>query len=123
MDRDGVARWLTSYVEAWSSNDRDRIAALFSATATYRYAPFDDPLVGRDAIVAGWLEDPDEPDSWEASYVPVAVDGDTAVAVGRSSYRATEERPARTYHNCYVMQFDADGRCSDFTEWYMQQPT
>jgi hypothetical protein len=28
----------------------------------------------------------------------------------------------REYHNCFVMRSDDDGRCADFTEWFMQQP-
>jgi ketosteroid isomerase-like protein len=121
-DKEHVVGWLGDYAEAWRSNDRQRIVALFTADATYRYHPYDDPVVGADAIAASWLEDPDDPDSWEASYVPVAVDGDTAVAVGTSRYRHAEDRPARTYHNCFVIRFDMDGRCRDFTEWYMKEP-
>lgn len=72
---------------------------------------------------AAWLEDPDDPAGWEASYEPVAVDGEVAVAVGSSRYRATPDRPARTYHNCFVMRFDEHGRCSAFPEWFMAEAT
>ncbi|MPZ71699.1 MAG: DUF4440 domain-containing protein [Nitriliruptorales bacterium] len=122
MDRDDVAGWLGRYVDAWRSNNRDRIAALFTTDAIYRYHPYEDPLVGADAVASSWLEDPDDPDTWEATYEAVAVDGDAAVAVGTSRYARTAARPARTYHNCFVLRFDADGRCREFTEWYMQEP-
>ena len=122
MDHERAAAWLQSYLDAWRSNDRRKIEALFTADATYRYAPYDTPVVGAEAIASGWLDDPDEPDGWEASYAPVAVDGHTAVATGVSRYQATDQRPARTYHNCFVLRFDDQGRCRDFTEWFMQQP-
>ncbi len=121
-DRGAVANWLGEYVEAWRSNDRQRIVRLFTPDAAYRYYPYEEPIVGADAIASSWLDDPDEPSSWEATYVPVAVDGDTAVATGTSRYRPTKGRPARTYHNCFVIRFDADGRCREFTEWYVQEP-
>jgi hypothetical protein len=28
----------------------------------------------------------------------------------------------RAYDNCFVMRFDSDGRCREFTEWYMKRP-
>jgi ketosteroid isomerase-like protein len=122
MDREDVSRWLDGYVDAWRSYDRTAIVALFTEDAQYRYAPYEEPLNGAQAIADSWLEDPDDPDSWEASYGPVAIDGDTAVAVGSSRYRATPQRPARTYHNCYLLRFADDGRCRELTEWFMQEP-
>ena len=61
MDRAGAQTWLDSYVAAWLSYDADDIAALFSDDISYRYHPYDDPVVGRDAVVASWLgeSDPD----------------------------------------------------------------
>ena len=122
MDRADVSQWLEGYVDAWRSNDRAAIVALFTDDARYRYYPYDEPLVGADAIADSWLGEPDDPATWEAEYAPVAVDGDTAVVVGHSRYRATAERPARTYHNCFVIRFADDGRCREFTEWFVQEP-
>jgi hypothetical protein len=28
----------------------------------------------------------------------------------------------RTYHNCFVVRFDDDGRARAFTEWYVRAP-
>ena len=86
VTRDDVQRWLDGYVDAWRSNDPEAIGALFAPDATYRFQPYGDPVVGREAIVANWLEDPDEPGSWQARYEPYAVDGDRAVAIGESRY-------------------------------------
>jgi ketosteroid isomerase-like protein len=122
--------WLNRYVAAWMSYDPDDVAGLFSADVTYRYHPNDEPVVGRDAVVASWLGDGvsgdastrDAPGTYEAEYVPVAVDGDTVVATGTSRYRELPDGPVvRTYDNCFVMRFDGEGRCSDFTEYYVRR--
>ena len=97
MTRDDVQAWLDRYVEAWRSYDPAAIGDLFSADATYAYHPYDRPedvLHGRDAILADWLADRDDPNSWEAHYEPYAVEGDRAVAIGRSSNVATADAPA-----------------------------
>ena len=122
MDRDAVTDWLKRYVEAWKTYDRDQIRDLFSEDVSYRYHPYDDPVVGRDALVDDWLEEPDTQGTYEAQYEPVAVDGETAVAVGHSTYRR-EDGSIETFENCFVMRFDEEGRCKWFTEWYVKRPS
>jgi hypothetical protein len=58
--REDVNRWLGDYIEAWKTYDRDRIETLFAYDISYRYHPHDEPIVGRDAVVASWLGE-DEP--------------------------------------------------------------
>ena len=131
MQRSDVAKWLSNYVEAWRSYDRDAIAALFSEDVRYRYHPYDEPVEGREAVVASWLgegetqeaSDRDEPGTYDASYEPVAVDGEVAVATGSSTYTKGPGGPVdKVYDNCFVMRFGADGRCREFTEWFMERP-
>ena len=57
LDRPAFQAWLDRYVAAWKSYDPAAIGALFSEDAEYRYHPEDEPVVGRAAIVADWLED------------------------------------------------------------------
>ena len=114
--------WLDRYVSAWRANERGPIEDLFTEDAVYRYRPYGDDehaSIGREAIVEAWLDEQDAPDSWSAEYRPFAVDSDRAVATGWSRYLATESQPERTYHNVFLMRFDPDGRCSEFTELYM----
>jgi ketosteroid isomerase-like protein len=130
VTKEDVDRWLAAYVEAWKTYDPEQIAALFSEDIAYRYHPYDDAIEGRDEVVKAWREEGDhpeagtrdEPDTFEAAYRAVAVDGDVAVATGISSYRDSADGPvARVYDNCFVMQFDSEGRCREFTEWFMQR--
>jgi ketosteroid isomerase-like protein len=126
MTHADVQGWLDRYIAAWRSNDADQIAALFTEDAVYGYRPFDHPeytFRGRDAIIGSWLDDTDEPDAWEAHYEPYAVDGDRAVAVGWSRYLASGDEPERTYHNAYLLRFAPDGRCAEFHEFYMEEPS
>jgi len=131
MDHDTAQRWLDRYVDAWLSYDPDDISDLFTEDVTYRYHPYDEPVVGRDAVVASWLgEDAsgaastrDTPGTYEAEYAPIAVDGDTVVATGTSHYREVPGGPiTRTYENCFIIRFDTEARCRDFTEYYLRRP-
>src|SRR4051794_7757099 len=119
MTPDVVQTWLDAYVAAWRSNDPAAIGALFTADACYAYHPWDsgdEVARGRDAIVASWLERPDDPGSWAASYRPGLVAGDHATAVGVPRYA-----DGRVFDNLWELRF-AGGRCADFVEWYMRRP-
>lgn len=131
MDRAQAQTWLDRYVAAWLSYDAEDIAALFSADVAYRYHPSDEPITGREAVVASWLGEGsangastrDAPGTYAAQYEPVAVDGDVVVATGTSTYRERPDGPVvRVYDNCFVMRFDADGKCREFTEYYLRRP-
>lgn len=121
MNRDSVQVWLDNYIDAWRTYDPAKIGDLFSEDALYFFSPFDDPVRGRDAIVANWLEEPDAPNSWEASYSAVAVEGTVAVANGRTYYLNPDGSTARELDNIFIIEFDADARCNRFREWFMER--
>ncbi|HEX5878354.1 MAG TPA: nuclear transport factor 2 family protein [Actinomycetota bacterium] len=122
MDTEAVAAWLDGYSQAWGTYDREQIEALFSENAVYFYDPFSEPVRGREAIVADWLADRDEAGTYEGSYRPVLVAGDAAVARGYSRYYNTNGTIRDEYDNLFLLRFDADGRCAEYREWYMQKP-
>lgn len=125
MDEAAVTAWLERYVAAWRSYNPAEIGALFANDAVYRFHPWDedaDAVIGRAAIVADWLQTQDAPDSWTAEYRPWAVDAERAVAVGTSRYLATDDAPEAVFHNVFLLRFDPDGRCTDFTDVYMRRP-
>jgi ketosteroid isomerase-like protein len=131
VDRATAQAWLDRYVAAWLSYDADDIRALFTEDIAYRYHPHDDPIVGREVVVASWLGESnsddastrDAPGTYWARYTPVAVDGDVVVATGTSSYSERPDGPiVRTYDNCFVMRFDTGGKCREFTEYYNRRP-
>jgi ketosteroid isomerase-like protein len=131
MDREHAQTWLDAYVAAWKSYDADEIGALFNDDVSYRYYSYAEPVVGRAALVASWLGQSDNstastrdaPGTYEASYAPVAVDGDVVVATGTSTYY---DEPGgavtQVFDNCFVMRFDEAGRCREFIEYYTKRP-
>ncbi len=123
VDRASVAAWLDAYVRAWKTYDPHAIGDLFSENATYAYNPFSEPIRGRAAIVASWLEEPDTPGTYDGHYEPIMIEGDRAVTNGRSLYFEQDGSTLRAeWNNIFVLHFDNEGRCSEYREWYMQRP-
>lgn len=119
--RAAVATWLDRYLQAWRTYDPAAIGELFSEDAAYAYHPWDEPVRGREAIVAGWLKDQDAPSSWEAHYEPLAVDDDVAVVTGRTRYTRPDGSVDKEFYNSFALRFDGEGRCREFTEWFMER--
>lgn len=117
-DTPDLTAWLDGYRRAWTSNDESDVRALFTEDAEYRYEPWEEPIVGVDAIVSSWLERKDEPADWTFEWSAVAREGTTAVVEGRTVYLS-----GQTYRNLWVIRLEEDGRASSFTEWYMEEPS
>jgi hypothetical protein len=80
--------------------------------------PYDaEPVRGRAAIVEDWRGDRDEPGSWDAAYEVALIEGDRAIAKGETVYSN-----GTRFSNLWELRFDADGRCVDYVEWYMEHP-
>lgn len=110
-----IGTWLAGYIAAWDSNDPAAIGALFTDDASYRFYPWAEPAVGRDAIVARWLSGADSPGDHDFTWHPIGSDGPTRFVQGRTVYT-----DGRTYENLWIIDLHEDGRASAFTEWYME---
>jgi uncharacterized protein (TIGR02246 family) len=116
VEERAIAEWVEGYERAWDSNARDDIERLFTEDARYFTAPHREPWAGKKAIVEGWLAVADDPGGWELRYEILATAGDLAFVRGWTSY-ADGDR----FSNLWVIRLDPDGRCSEFTEWWMEE--
>jgi uncharacterized protein (TIGR02246 family) len=114
-----LAEWMVTYERAWASNDPDAIGALFTDDALYFTAPFREPWHGRQEIVDGWLDRKDEPGGWTFEWQPFLDAPDLAIVTGTTTYLD----PSEAYSNLWVLRLGDDGRCSEFTEWWMLHDT
>ena len=103
MDIPALQRWTDAYVRAWSSNDPREVGALFAEGARYFTHPFRDPWAGRDAIVKNWTENHDPPGSWDCRYEALAVNGNTGVVRGNTTYLKDDRSVERAYANIFVI--------------------
>ena len=122
VTRDDVEAWLEAYRRAWRSDDPDQIRALFTEDATYHPSPFGKPWQGREAIVDKWIEAGDSHVAWEFESQVLAVDGEVGVVRGLTSYAAHDGEPEAVYSNIWVIRLAADGRATEFSDWWVERP-
>ena len=79
-DRAMVSRWLAGYEAAWRAPGTGGLAEIFTGDATYRQAPYEEPVVGLEALRRMWDAERDGPDEvFTLATEILAVDGPTAV--------------------------------------------
>jgi hypothetical protein len=123
LDRAKVTTWLDAYVRAWKTYDQTAIGDLFGEDAVYAYTPYSEPVRGRAAIVASWLEERDSPGTYDGHYEPLVIEGNRVVANGKSRYFEQDGSTLRAeWDNIFVLRFDDEGRCTEFREWYFERP-
>ena len=106
-----VMEWVGRYERAWRAVDLDAVDELFTPDAHYRTSPYEESLVGYDAIKTIWR---DEELVFTVEAEKVAVDGQVAVVRLEVHYG----NPVRQeYRDLWVITFAPDGRCADFEEW------
>jgi len=110
---------MDGYVLAWSSNGDEHIRALFTEDAVYDPQTAGGEWEGIDDIVSRWQEIEDVEDNWDFEWQPLAETEDMAIVTGRTHYF----EPEVFYRNLFVIRFSDDGRCYDFTEWYIEEET
>jgi uncharacterized protein (TIGR02246 family) len=123
-NRASVQAWLDAYVRAWASYEEAEIADLWTEDATWVY-PFGIRAQGRAEITAEWMSEADlfTEGGYDARYIPIAIDGDIAVAHGRTRFFDPGTGEVITdYDNIWVLRFGPDGRCAEFHEWYSMRP-
>jgi hypothetical protein len=130
LDRSHVLRWLADHDAAWRAADPAAIADLFSADAIYHLGPWDapwrglaGPFRGRAAIATGWLAGEIAGERFFADADILAIDGRRAVIRRRITYLTADGSVESRYDTCWVVDFDTDGRCSEYQEWYVEGPT
>ena len=112
-----LAAWMDGYVKAWTSGQPEEIADLFTEDATYDPQTSEERWDGRDAIIAGWQDVGDQPGTWTFEWQPMLETHGLSVVTGRTEY--FDE--GRTFRNLWTIRLTDDGRCREFTEWWIEE--
>jgi len=109
--------WVAGYRRAWESNDPAEIRALFTEDAEYRTEPYAAPWIGRENIIAGWLDHKDEPGAATFDWSPLVESDELNIIRGTTVYLERDT----VYSNLWVITLTEGGTASAFTEWWMRQ--
>ncbi|HEX5014251.1 MAG TPA: nuclear transport factor 2 family protein [Candidatus Limnocylindrales bacterium] len=129
MTRDDVLGWLDRHDAAWRAAEASAIADLFSEGAVYHTGPWDEPwrgipgpFRGRDGIAVGWLAGGIAGEQFDIWTDLIALDGQRAVVRRRLTYFEPGGAIESRWDTLWVIDFDDEGRCAEYQEWYVEAP-
>jgi hypothetical protein len=120
MTLDELDHWLDVYGRAWERKDVDGFAACFTPDAAYYWGPsWDEPLRGHDEIRARTEEAVADQESIRFGHEPLAITPDgRGIARWWVSIDVTGGSEIVDLEGIFLVTLDADGRCTDFREWW-----
>jgi SnoaL-like domain len=129
ITRDALMAWLEAHDAAWRASDPAAIAELFSEDAVYHTGPWDEPwrgipgpFRGRDGIAAGWLAGNIAGERFETWTDILAIEDRRTVVRRQITYFDVAGSVESRWDTCWLIDFDADGRCAEYQEWYVEAP-
>lgn len=111
-------QWLAAYSRASAENDPQASARLFSEDACYYESPFDEPLVGRQAIYDYWAAGAVNLADKCSSHEVLAVRGNLGIARWQGRFVVRANDVIMSLDCIFLAQFNAQGECSLFREWW-----
>lgn len=121
MDESTFAQWLENYRLAWEHRDPLAAVKLFSQQATYQETPYDIPMQGEAEIHEYWSEVPRSQEDIRFHWQILAVTGLTGIAQWQASFHRLPDGPVINLDGVLVAEFDDQGLCSSFREWWHRQ--
>ena len=110
--------WLEEYSSASIRGDVQASTALFAHNAEYYETPFDEPMVGRDAIRKYWELGAQTFRDKEASYEVLSVTENLGIARWRSKFSDVNSGKRLALDCVFLVEFDEDDKCGMFREWW-----
>ena len=111
--------WLQKYGAAWEKGDPDSAMTLFASDALYYETPFDDPMIGREAIYKYWREGAElDQEDIHFSYIILAVEGNVGLAHWRAQFKRLSSEKHVTLDGIFKVEFNDEGICEVFREWW-----
>jgi hypothetical protein len=122
IDTVRIDDWLDRYRAAWATDDPDDVRPLFTEDVRYFTAPFDPPLEGHAQVLEYWLSEREAGIPWTIEYEVVAAEDALSVVRVVVTYpegTRDAEGKREVFHNVWLVTLAADGRASEFVEYWM----
>ena len=110
--------WLEMYGKASAENDLQASVELFAPNAKYYETPFDEPMIGRNAIYKYWRLGAQSFKDKESYYEILSVKDNLGIARWHSKF--TDIKSGRRFAlDClFIVEFDHNDKCKLFREWW-----
>lgn len=121
MDAQRFGMWLERYGSAWQNRDPEAAVSLFSADASYQETPYDIPMQGSKEIREYWEDVPRFQENITFQWEVYCVSGERGIAHWQAEFTRRSTGVRVRLDGLLVADFDANGLCRTFREWWHRQ--
>ena len=110
--------WMAEYSRASAENDPRASANLFARNAAYYETPFAEPMVGREALYEYWNKGAQTLMDKESTFEIFSVKDDLGIARWQSKFTVITSGKRIALDCLFIVEYDTDGLCQIFREWW-----
>ena len=119
LDETSFDSWLRNYGRCWEAGDSTGIRELFAEGAKYYETPFDEPMIGLDAIEQYWKDGAEQAQKEvKFRYASTLVRENTGVARWQASFVRVPSGVLVELDGFLEAEFNENGQCTSFREWW-----
>ena len=119
MNESNLNTWLKTLGEAWVTKNPELIGSVCAEDVKYYENPFEEPRVGRDAVIAEWQNVPNTQKDITFDYDIIGIVNGTGIAHWRASFTRITENRQDTLDGIFTVQLNDSGLCTEFHMWWV----
>lgn len=119
MNKDSFEKWVKTLGEAWITKNPDLIGSICSENVRYYENPFEEPRVGRQAVIREWQNVPTSQKDITFDFNVIGITNDIGVAHWIASFTRTPENKRETLDGIFTVQLNELGLCTEFHMWWV----
>lgn len=112
---------MKTYGRASEENNPRASANLFTQDAEYYESPFGEPMIGRDAIYVYWAKGAQTLRGNQCTYKILSLNDNLGIARWQSRFTVIESSKQFSLDCLFVVEFNNEGLCRTFREWWHLQ--
>ena len=118
MEQPNLEQWLSEYGRAWENKDARSFVRLFGEHVRYFWTPIEEPKQGRNALEEAFQDAVLRQEDIRFTAEILGVRDRKGIAHWQCSFHRPRSRCAVRLDGIFVMEFDEDGLCDVFREWW-----
>ena len=118
LTRGHFQQWMETYGKASADNDPQASTNLFAQNAAYYETPFAEPMPRREAIYEYWNKGAQTLKEKESTFEILSVQDQRGIARWQSKFTVIESGKRLALDCIFVVEFNEEGLCQTFREWW-----
>ena len=111
-------QWMETYGRASAENDPQASTNLFAQNAVYYETPFAEPMVGRESIYEYWNKGAQALKDKKSTFEILSAQDQHGIARWQSQFTVIESNKRLALDCLFVIEFNDEGLCQTFREWW-----